>query len=281
MNSKKIMVEDSEADNFMEILEKFINSDEVKEVEKLIIGNWGEAWDMSPNECVDKLCENAEKFENLEEIHFADMDGEECEMSWIQVCDMGKLIMAFPKLKSFKVNGGEGLAFENLEHKNLEELVLINGGLFEDTIEDLKNIKLPNLKHLEIYLGCEDYGFDSEVEDLKAFVSKELFPNLKYLGLKNCDKQDEIAKLMLEAENLKKIESLDLSMGTMTDKGADFLLQNDKLKALKSVDVSDNYISKEKIKEMEESEINFILGEQEEGDDWGDGDLRYYTSINE
>ena len=99
-----------------------------------------------------------------------------------------------------------------------------------------------HLVRLELWLGIDYYGCTVEVEDLKRILNGD-YPKLKYLGLKNYYRADELAQNLKGTALLKKIETLDLSMGTMTDIGAFFLSQIEELTNLKHINLRYNYLS--------------------------------------
>ena len=55
-------------------------------------------------------------------------------------------------------------------------------------IEDL----LPALEHLELWLGTDEYGADTEVADLKNILQGKNLPSLRHLGLRNSEITDRM-----------------------------------------------------------------------------------------
>ena len=72
-----------------------------------------------------------------------------------------KLWAALPNLRALTVKGSTELELGEIVHEGLEELTVICGGLGNDVIASIQNAKLPNLKKLLLYIGIEDYGWDS------------------------------------------------------------------------------------------------------------------------
>ena len=145
-----------------------------------------------------------------------------------------------------------------MKSDTLKKLEIISGGTSKDALNDIINSEIPNLEHLEIYMGVDDYGFDAKIEDMKPFVEKEKFPELKYLGLKNSDLEDEICELVLSGNILPQLEVLDLSYGTLSDKGVELLINNiDKISHLKGLDLEYNYASKELLDKLKEQTDKF------------------------
>ncbi|MCX7921588.1 MAG: STM4015 family protein [Clostridia bacterium] len=257
-----------EGKTFTELMENFVGSPNAKEVEYLEVGFWGEPYDESSDNIVKFIAENSSKLPKLKGIFIGDMESDECEISWIEQCDMAPLFGAFPQLEELVIKGSNNLRLSSLNHANLKKLVIICGGLGKDAIEDISKAQLPNLEHLELYLGEDNYGFDGSIEDIKPLMKKGLFPKLKYLGLKDSEIQDEIAVEIAEAPILEQLEVLDLSQGTLTDEGAQTLLNSSKIKNLKKLDLSYHYMSEGMMKKLKtigiDVDVSDPQGEDEE-----------------
>ncbi|KEH96785.1 STM4015 family protein [Clostridium massiliodielmoense] len=277
---KKFFLEyEDEMDSLVVIIKKYLDTYNTYDHEELIIGNWIEAWDENDeaDKIVEFIVENKDKFPNLKKIYFGDIDYEECEISWIINGDLAPLINNF-KLNSFTAKGGTNLRFKNLESSTLKELIVISGGTSKETIKDISSASLPNLERLELYFGDSNYGFDSEVEDIEPFIKRANYPNLKYLGLKNSEIQDEICEKIFKGNILENLEVLDISFGTLSDKGAQTILNNlDKLKNIKAIDLTYNYISENLLEKLENEliklNIEYSLSQEDvydldEDEDW-------------
>ena len=102
---------------------------------------------------------------------------------------------------------------------------------------------LPELEHLEIWLGTPDYGGDSRPEDLAGILDGQRFPKLVTLALRNCEWADELAAVVAKAPILSRIKRLDLSLGTLTDAGMDALVASPAVGKLEHVDIHHHYVS--------------------------------------
>ena len=221
------------------------------EREKLVIGMWESAYDNTPDKLVKYLTENKDKFPNLKELYFGDISWEECEVSWIQNTDLAPLVNSFD-LETLTVKGGCGLRFKDMKSSSLKKLEIISGGTGKSVLNDIINAELPSLEHLEIYMGVDNYGFDGSIQDIIPFTKKENFPNLKYLGLKNSDIEDEICEAILAGDILPQLEILDLSYGTLGNKGVNMLLANiDKISHLKELNIHYNYAAEDILKQLQ------------------------------
>ena len=202
-------------------------------------------------------------------------------MSWIQQADYSDFYQHFQALETFGVRFGEGLKLGNINLPYLKNLVVETGGMNSEVLTDVVNSELPYLEHLELWLGTDEYGCNIEAPHLRQLLDRE-FPRLKFLGLKNYHKQDELAQNLLGAKALKNVESLDLSMGTLTNVGAEALFNNNELLDLKHINCRWHYISNAwqmKLKEKFAAQ-NINLQDAEEADDY-DGKAYYYVEIGE
>ena len=117
------------------------------------------------------------------------------------------------------------------------------GGLDASVIKSIALSSFPNLEHLELWLGTDEYGGDHSMDDLEPLLAGRLFPKLRYLGLRNSQMADEIAAAVVRSPLLQRIETLDLSLGILTDEGARALLELPASPTLKKLNLHYNYIS--------------------------------------
>ncbi|WP_270170768.1 STM4015 family protein [Paenibacillus sp. SYP-B4298] len=276
MTQVRISVSYEEYENGQTITEKIValaNDPGSGDVTELIIGEWGEAYQNSPDIFLDDLIRHKDAFPQLRKLFIGDMDSEDCEVSWIVQTDLTPVLAAFPQLQSFTIKGSSNLTLPELSHDALQELVIICGGLPKLVLEQIREARLPELTKLELYLGVEDYGFDGGLEDVLPLLDAERFPKLTYLGLKNSELQDEIAKAAAQAPILKQLHTLDLSQGTLTDEGAAALLDSELVRGLSFLDLSYHYMSDEMMKRWQDSGISVDVSDQQEYDE--DDDWRY------
>lgn len=208
---------DNEDEELPALLDQFAEHPNAPNVTELIIGAWStEMFDEGPEDTVAKLIEIAPRLSGLEALMFGDITYEESEISWIENQNLAPLVHAYPNLKEFRARGGNSLELDGLKHETLEKLVLETGGLSTKCINDAVNAKCPELKHFEIWLGVEDYGFDGSVHNVRPLLTGSVFPKLEYLGLRNSAITDDIAIA------LKSAEAADMSSVTVS--GSTFVL---------------------------------------------------------
>ncbi|MMZ42931.1 hypothetical protein D1872_44620 [compost metagenome] len=254
-------------------IEELAAKPESAQVTDLIIGDWGGAYENSPDDFIPVLVKLKDQFPKVRKLFIGDMEYDECEVSWINQTNLSPLLEAFPKLESLHIKGSQDLSLEPLRHNHLQELVIICGGLPASVLQQIRNAELPELRKLELYLGVEDYGFDGKLEDILPFLDSNPFPKLTYLGLKDSEIQDEIAIAAANAPVIGQLEVLDLSQGTLSDQGAEALLASESIKGLKHLDLSYHYMSSEMMERWKNSGLSVNVEDQQEADE--EDDWRY------
>ncbi|HLL23521.1 MAG TPA: TIGR02996 domain-containing protein, partial [Kofleriaceae bacterium] len=202
------------------------------------------------------------------------------QVSWHHTGNLGKLWKGVPGLKTLEIETGE-LEVGKMVAPALERAVIITGGLSKSCGKHLATAAMPKIRHLEIYYGDAEYGGDCTAKEVKPLLDRSDLSHLTYLGLKNAQFSDEIAKLVGGTKVLKTLKTLDLSLGTMTDEGAAALAAaKDSLKHLEVLDLTRNYLSKDGIKLVKGICPKVVTSSQEEPDE-DDGQRYYYVSIAE
>ena len=256
---------------------------EFQNIDKLIIGDWGGAYEDSCQAVLDAIADNADKFSHITSLFVGDMDYEECEISWIIQGDYSRIWEAMPQLKEITVKGSTDLKLGKIKHSNLESLTIICGGLGSDVIKEIEEAELPELKKLLVYIGSENYGFDGDADTVRSLLANSDFPELEYLGIADSEIQDELTAVVLDCKYIDSITTLDLSCGTITDKGGELLLKKlPELKNLKKLDLSYNYLSDEMKEKLTAAApaVEMDLYDSQEADEW-DGELWYNAMVTE
>jgi hypothetical protein len=231
-----------------DLIDALSKDPQASRVRALVIGPWDyESDESAVTPIYEKLCEPAvvEKLRGLTALFLGDITYEEQEISWIGQGDVDPIVRAYPSLEVLRVRGGNGLSLGALDAPALTTLIVEAGGLPGAVLSQVCGARLPNLEHLELWLGSENYGSDHTVDDLMPILSGRLFPKLRYLGLRDCEYTDDVARALAEAPVLSQLETLDLSMGTFGDDGANALLASAQVKKLRKLDVSHHYMTPE------------------------------------
>ncbi len=262
-----------------DLLTRFLDGPGSAETPALIFGLYGEH-DNTSAPVVEALVAMRERLPKLRGIFLGDIISEENEISWIQQSDVSPLFRAYPNLEHFRIRGTNSLELGELHHAKLKSLVIESGGLDVDVLREAVSEDLPALEHLEIWLGSENYGGNVALSDLEPVLSGKKFPKLKYLGLRDSEIQDEIAAAIARAPILARLETLDLSLGTLSDEGALALLSSDAFYGLKKIDLHHHYLSDGMMARLKSSGLNVDLsGQQKEDED--DGQILRYIAVSE
>ncbi len=237
--------EEDEQKSLTDKLAAFLAEPAAERAPGLVIGMWGgvDSVDQNSAPIVEALVAARDKLPNLKHLFLGDIITEENEVSWIQQSDVSPLFEAYPQLEEFRVRGSNDLSFGTLKHKNLKTLVIECGGLPVRVLREICAAKLPALKHLELWLGEERYGWDGTVEDLQPLLTGKLFPKLRYLGLRDSSVADAVAAAVAKAPVLKKIRVLDLSLGNLGDEGARALVESPAVAKLEKLDIHHHFVS--------------------------------------
>jgi len=225
-------------------LDEFVAQKGVGQLQALIIGAWiGDDSTYSSAQIIKDIVNHRDKLRGLRAIFLGDIIYEENEISWIEQSDVTPLLEAYSKLEVLRVRGGNSLKFATVRHESLQKLIVEAGGLHRSVINEICRCEFPNLQHLELWLGVENYGWDGGVEDLQPILDGKPFPKLTYLGLRNSEIADEIASVVVTAPILSQLQVLDLSNGTLTDKGAQALFKLPTSLLLRELNLSHHYMT--------------------------------------
>ena len=250
-------------------LARFLEDPASRRVTALVVGAWGEvATGDTSARVVESLVAAREQLPRLRSLFLGDVISEESEISWIAQSDVSPLFGAYPDLEHFSVRGGNGLLLGTPRHAHLKSLIVESGGLGRGVVQQLGAAQLPELEHLELWLGVDDYGGNTTAADLAPIFSGALFPKLRYLGLRDSEIADAIAAGIAQAPILERIRILDLSMGTLGDEGAAALLASPAVRRLVKLDLHYHFCSGEMMERLQALGIEVDLSdEQDEEDD--------------
>lgn len=271
---------DGAEDEVKNMLTAFFNDPKINEVDSFVIGQWGPEHDEGPGSIIQLLVDNKDKLQHIKGIFFGDITYEENEVSWIENGNHSPILAAFPNLEFYQIRGGNGLSLGAINHPKLKKLVIQTGGLSKSVYAEISKANLPALEHLELWLGSDYYGFDASPEEVAAAyrgTSDNHLPSLKYLGLRNSEIADDLAKLLKGDAILERIEELDFSRGIIGDVGAEALVDNPAIKNLKKLDLHHNFISDDWAEKLNDLGIKVDLKERTPDADEDDR----YISVSE
>jgi hypothetical protein len=188
-----------------------------------------------------------------------------------------------PNLQVLEIETGE-FDVGAMDAPNLERAIFRTGGLSKACGKHIATAKMPKIKHLEVYYGTDNYGGDCTIKEVKPLLDRTDLKHLEYLGVKNSEFGNDIAKAVVGAKIVKQLKTLDLSMSTITDEGARALADGkDALKHLECLDLTENFLTKEGLKLVSGLCNKVITDNQQKPWDFGDGEdgVTYYCSVTE
>lgn len=266
----RLSVEYDEETQWTELLSAFLEQPGVEQSRGLVVGWWSpDDVEVGPEAVVEALVAARDRLPNTRAVFMGDITYEECEVSWITNGDLSPLLAAYPDLEHFGVRGGNSLSLGQLQLPRLQTLTVQSGGLDASVVREVMQADLPELRHLELYLGTDNYGATATPEDITPLLDGDLFPKLRYLGLRDSDRADEFAQVIANAPILERIEVLDLSLGTLSDEGAAALLASDKVKRLNKLDIHHHWCSDATVDQLGLLGIEVDSSDQQDlEDDW-------------
>jgi uncharacterized protein (TIGR02996 family) len=258
-------------------LEAFLADPFVGLVQTLVIGYcFGESGGGSA-EVVQALVDAHDRLPHLRALFLGDIIYHDREISWLSQSDLTGLLAAFPQLEHFRARGGGGLALSKFKHQHLRSLAFEASDLPREVVRTIGASSLPALEHLELWLGTSEYGANTTVADLKNILAGKPTPALRYLGLRNSEISDDIARALAKSALLERLEVLDLSLGTLSDRGAEALLAVPGLARLKKLDIHHHYVSPALVERLKALGIGVDASEPLEGEG-EDGDAHRYVA---
>ncbi|CAN5515238.1 STM4015 family protein [soil metagenome] len=262
-----------------DLVTSFLADPASSEVPAISVGTFGES-DSDPIPVVEALAAAHSRLPNLRGLFIGDIIGEENEISWIQQADLSPLFKAFPLLTHFRTRGGNGLSLGRIDHQNLKSLIVEAGGLPRNVVQEILSSNLPSLEHLEIWTGTDNYGWDGTIKDFEPLFATPIFPQLKYLGLRNSEIADELAVALAGNSAFPVLETLDFSLGTLTDVGAEHLLSSPVVKQLKHLDLHYHFLSQEMMDLFAKTFPSARLDDRQESEEDG-GEAYRYVAVSE
>jgi hypothetical protein len=197
--------------------------------------------------------------------------------------DPGKLdaVSRFPSLEKLTVHANE-FSLGVLDLPKLRELSIETCGLTKKHLASFLGGKWAKLEKLELWFGSEDYGAKCKVKDLGPILDGSAIPKVKHLGLMNAEITDDLCKALPVSKILKRLETLDLSLGTMSTVGVKAILESrNAFSHLKSLNVNENFLKKKDLADLKTLGPTIISKSQKEDDDSIEGEIHRYVTIAE
>lgn len=228
------------------------------------------------DEFVEQLAANARYLPRLVRIFVGDFQyPDETEMSWAQLGELQALYAAYPKLEQLIVQGGD-FKLGTLALPALRHLEVRTGGLSGENFKSITEAALPALETLIVWIGDENFGAAVELGDLDPIFDGRAWPQLRHLGVCNAAYADRICDALVRSRIAPRLETLDLSLGTMSDEGAEQLASGS-FPSLKKIDVSANYLTEAGLDRLRSLGLEVVSTSQKRDDDADDR----YVSVSE
>ncbi|MEU0919390.1 STM4015 family protein [Streptomyces cyaneofuscatus] len=274
-----------ERTDFAAVWQRFLDTVDTTRVRALLIGPWWHQEYTPFAPVMELIVAEADRFPALRGLFLADVVGEECEVSWLRMCDITPVLEALPLLEEFTVRGcgQEGLALRPVRHTALKTLRFESGGLPGGLVRAVTASELPALERLDLWFGSSWYGGDATLADLGPVLSGGTFPRLRHLGLQNSEIQDEIAAAVASAAVVAQLETLALSMGTLSDTGGEALLNGQPLNHLAVLDLRHHYLTGPVLDRIRAACAPAVVEAGEAEDDYADEDEEpeRYVAVSE
>ncbi|MEU0100093.1 STM4015 family protein [Streptomyces sp. NPDC006267] len=271
--------------DFAGLWQQFLDTVDTARVRALVIGPWWRDSYTPFAPVMELIVSHADRFPALRALFLADVVGEECEVSWLRMCDITPVLEALPLLEEFTVRGcgREGLALRPLRHTSLKSLRFESGGLPGDVVRAVAASGLPALERLDLWFGSSWYGGDATIDDIRPVLSGGGFPRLRHLGLQNSEIQDEIALAVGSAPVVAQLETLALSMGTLSDQGGEALLTGQPLNHLATLDLRHHFLTEAVLDRIRTACAPAVVEGGEAEEDYGDPDdePERYVAVSE
>lgn len=257
------------------LIPEFLSHIPAPDLQALVIGSWVEPYETSASEFLTVLVDRAAELGGLRALFVGDMTYEECEISWIVQGDYTPLLNALGALEVLRIRGSNSLVIAPFTHHGLRQFIIECGGLGNEILKNLAQSAMPALEHLELWLGADDYGFNSNLATVQRAVTHLCTPALRYLGLRNAQIADEVAVWLAGEPWVAELDTLDLSLGVISDKGAQALLASPHVARLKRLDLSHHYISAEVQAALRRLPVEVVLDDPQDANE--DEDSRYVS----
>ena len=257
-----------EAGNVGTLLGKLIAKPNANVIPGLIITDvtWARLEPSGTDPMVKPLVAVRERLPNLKAVFLTELTADECEISWIEHGDVSPIFEAYPNLEHFQIRGCGSLTLGRLSHSALRRLVIESGGLSAEVVRAIAAADLPRLEHLELWLGTSLYGGDATVDDIKALLFADGYPQVQYLGLRNCELLDDVVAVLVESPLMDRLRVLDLSLGCLSDAGAELLLACPAVARLEKLDIHYHFVSDPMVRRLEALGIELDASEPQDPD---------------
>ena len=219
-------------------------------------------------------------FPELRALFLNELTQDECEISWIINGDCTPILQHYPHIERFQIRGGD-VRFIDWKLHYLKTLIVETGGLSHEAVQDLERADLPNLEHLELWTGQEEFGSSCEAEHIIHLLESRRWEYLRHLGIRNCEFADDVILWLTRSPLIEQLKTLDFSLGCVSDRGAEALLNCAAVRELQAVDLHYHYISEPLVQQLRTLPLDINLDEPQEPEDVDGGEPLRFSAVGE
>lgn len=255
------LIEDKVKNDY-DLASYIIDDEDIGDIYGLYVGDWNDDY-CGSQDIIDSLILNAKEFKALKLLSIGDFSGDHYYVYQIVGANYNNLWGAFEDLEKLFIKGTDGLTLGDVKHNNLTVLTIKSAGLSSNVFKEISNAELPSLEDLEVYIGCEEYGYNLTLEELSTFInSLTRFEKLENLCIGNAETPTDVIKLIINSPILKQLKTLNFSKGILYDDSAQMILDNiEKFNHLNMILLTQNYFSKEMLEKLKSSNIQIYTTE--------------------
>jgi hypothetical protein len=195
------------------------------------------------------------------ELGALDFAGREMEYSWVALGNVGKVLRRFPQLREVVLAGANRhddasgydqqriqpnpmcLALGDIDLPELRRFALRTPDLVASQLTAIANARWPKLERLELWFGAPGRGCDCTIDDACALLAA-VPPTVTALGLMNATFTDALIEPLARSPVLRRLRTLDLSLGCLSDAGAALIRHHaDAFAHLESLDLGRSYLT--------------------------------------
>ncbi|MGJ5631722.1 hypothetical protein [Nostoc sp. CALU 1950] len=163
--------------------------------------------------------------------------------------DISAILKTYPHLEFLEIRDGCHLEFSPIRHNHLKTLIL-DGYLNSGILQQIYKLELPALEYLDLGFFKDHNNTLPNATEVTPIFSGNLFPNLKYLGLRGGRDYNKIATALTRSVLVNRLIGLDFSDGNLGDKAAEVLLNCQAINRLQILNLSKSHLTKDMVKKL-------------------------------
>jgi hypothetical protein len=228
------------------VLERLLAHRSARFLRELVIGRH-QSGDQN-NERMAELLLYSSPVPPLRTLYLADFDDSQydgIDISRAPIGDLTELGAIYPALEDVILKGRGDVELGTLSLPRARRFALRTSTLTRRALGQILAAPWPELEELELWFGDPERGYGAEcvLDDALPLLADAGFPKLRALRLMNAAFTDELCPHLLTSPRVRRLEVLDLSMGTLGDAGARILAGGRAALAhLRTLKITDSFI---------------------------------------